>query len=240
MTFNRVSQTPGPGAYEYRDDTETRSTRSHNVIVAKGQGTFMSSQWDDRDSASNLRGEGVDPGTYADHHFEQMTMVAKCGQSRNALVREGKISFESKIARCDASAYPDSTPLAIGPGKYSFEHLYACGEPKASPQMTSSFRSKIPMGQHVRAIHTPGPGEYQEGEGSLREPRSFSKLGSSSFAGGSARCAEMIATSTSNTAISPVTYPQDHHSIQRLLKGFNPRLPAFASSSRRGDPTDWC
>ena len=122
----------------------------------------------------------------------------------------------------------------------SFHHLYGCGEKSTSLQMKSSFQSKIPMGQHVRKIDTPGAGEYDPEKRNGRG-YSYSTLGSSAFAGNTPQCGlrkhEMGAT---GTAVGPANYDVEHTSITAMLRSkCNPRSPPFGASSRRGDPTSW-
>ena len=156
-------------------------------------------------------------------------------------MREGKQAFGARAPRDDGFG-PGVSLLGagVGPGTYSFRHLYGCGEPKASPQMNSSFRSAVPLGQHVRKIDTPGGGDYTPEPDDPSRARSYSALGSSCFAGGSPQHLVNADTTATGTAVGPSSYEQDHHSIHYWAQSrANPRLPAFASSSRRGDPTTW-
>lgn len=181
----------------------------------------------DNRSARSLTEDG-DPTLYSDYYLEKASLGA-CSRSPNKSVREGKIGFNSQVARCVDAAFEDRSPMR-GPGTYDFHHLYGCGIMRDARQSgTTAFNNKSPLLGYIRQIDTPGVGEYEpemvEGNGG------FSNQGSSSFAGNTARCAEAIASA--GTA-GPETYEQDHHSIARILETKrNPNLPPFDVSSRR-------
>ena len=236
--FNSISGSPAPGHYEDNQHALSRTSRlSHNVPVKQGQGTFLSLQTRE---GLLLNGDG-DPGAYADHDLLKASLSARSRQSPNTLVREGKSGFTSKSPR---GIGVDRIVKGPGAGEYSFGHLYACGEPQATNQISSSFKSRLPLAGHIRKSDTPGCGDYfpdQAKDWSTAHLRCASKAGMSCFAGGSPqhelRVHEGVAT---GAGVGPDTYEQDRHSLHKqMLAHRNPRLPGFASSSRRGDPTTW-
>lgn len=229
--FQYVSGTPGPGWYD--DDRETlslRSARSHNTTASNGRASFLTSE--PRDSAVLL--ETGDPGAY---HLEAQQLAETSKRSHNRNAREGRGSFRALTPRGDGV---DFVGAGVAPGCYDFQHLYGCGEAAASQQMTSSFRSALPLAGHVRYTDTPGVGEYdlQPVEGSTR---SMSRAGSSMFAGGSSQHA-LHATEgdTTGVDVGPGKYKVERTDLyQKIVHTANPRLPGFNSTQRRGDPTTW-
>ena len=106
--------------------------------------------------------------------------------------------------------------------------------------MTSSFRSAIPLGQHVRKSAVPGVGDYCP-EAVRGEHRSRSNRGSSMFADKMKQHSlyEREPPMT-DEKVGPGSYESEAHTLHgRLKSSHNPRLPAFASSSARSDPTTW-
>lgn len=226
-TNTRRDHSPAPG--DYNTDAHTLAVlalKSHNKSIARGKGSFMTNLHDDRSSPS-LTSEG-DPTAYSDYHLEKASLGACSRQSSNSKVREGQIGFNSKVARCVDASFDDRTPLR-GPGSYNYHHLYGCAmDPGATKSGTTAFTNTAPLCGYVRKIDTPGAGDYRP---EPAEGNSYSKLGTSAFAGNSARCASQIATAGQ---VGPESYDQDHHSITRMLASKrNPRLPPFNASGAR-------
>jgi len=224
----RRDETPAPGDYE--TDTHTlavRALKTHNKAISSGRGTFMTKLNDDR-SAPSLTEDG-DPGAYSDYHLEKASLGACNSHISNKSVREGQIGFNSRVARCVDASFDDRSG-ARGPGHYDFHHMYGCGVSLKSPSKsgTSAFTNKAPLLGYLREIHTPGSGDYRP---EPIERSSDSKLGSSAFAGNTARCAASL---ESTCGPGPETYEQDHRSLTRQLHDrLNPNLPPFGVSSRR-------
>ena len=177
--------------------------------------------------------ETPDPGAYSDYALVQQSLGRDASLlSLNRRVREGKLAFDSDISRDDGGGLINKD--SIGPGRYNYTHMYACGEPKAGPQMDSSFKSKIPMGAYVRKSEVPGAGRYDPEK--KDRGNSYSKSGSSAFAGDSPqRPKKGVEVATDGTDLGPASY----NVTKSLLHDYNPRLPGFGQSSVRGDPTSW-
>ena len=234
--FNRPSDTPAPGDYEnvFQHSLEKRSQFTFNVPYREGRGNFGTFEMRE---AGGIRDETGEPGAYADY---ALSLASRSGCSVNSQVREGRIAFGSNTAR-DKGSSVDEGGSGLPPGKYSYKHLYETGQIGAKMAMNSSFKSVLPLGAHVRYSDTPGAGSYYpERYGSSYERVTYSKLGSSSFAGDSPQ-RHLPADARPGVSPGPESYEQGQFSITTELRTkHNPRLPGFASSSRRSDPTTWC
>lgn len=223
--------TPGPGEYDCDSHSlGKRVLKSHNKHISQGHGCFMTNLDDDR-SAPSLTGDG-DPTAYSDYHLERASLGACSQQISNRQVRQGRIGFGSRVARCVDASFEDNSEAAKlrGPGAYNSEHLYSCGSMHgaATQSGTTAFTNKAPLCGYVRKIDTPGVGDYRP---ERIETCSDSKLGSSSFAGTTARCSTDPASS--GVGPGPESYELDQHTISRLLDKSNSLLPPFGVSSRR-------
>ena len=199
---------------------------SYNKSITTGKGTFLTNLTNDR-SAPNFGANG-DPTLYADYHLQKASLGNQ--KSVNRRVRDGKIAFNSNSARCSHAGFEDNSPFR-GPGTYSYAHLYSTAAEKSPTKGTNAFTNRTPLLGYIRKIDTPGAGEYdpQRLDGAMGF--SYSALGSCSFAGNTARCAEGF---TPAGSAGPETYQQDQHSISRMVAAKkNPRAPPFGSSSRR-------
>lgn len=234
--INRDADSPAPGHYDtHAHSLASRALKTHNKMISSGKGTFMTRLDDDR-SAPNMTYAAVDPTAYSDYYLDKDSVGACSKSSSNAQVRDGKIGFNSNVARCvDSTLTLGEKSDKRGPGTYNFDHLYNCGasdKPMSERKSgTTAFTSTAPLLGYVRTIDTPGSGDYHPEKMSYRG-NSYSKLGGSAFVGNTARCAEVIQSSSGN--LGPETYDQDHASLTRQLEAkHNPRLPPFATSQRR-------
>lgn len=184
------------------------------------------------DRSAPMMTEDGDPTAYSDYHLDKASMGSCSHQMSNRHVREGRIGFGSRVARCVDASFEDNSAEAKtrGPGSYNFDHLYSCGVQRGSTQSgTTAFTNKAPLCGYVRKSDTPGVGEYRPGR---VERTSDSKLGSSAFADSTARCASGLLAGAIGPG--PETYEQDHKSLSYILENqHNPRLPPFGVSSRR-------
>ena len=169
-------------------------------------------------------------------------LSARTQRSFNREVGQGRGSFNSTTAR------PQSAPRSSargGPGEHDYTHLYSCG--RTGQQTTSSFRSASPLAGHIRRSTTPGVGAYNPSSPQSQPEilahqsvKSFSKDGSSMFAGPGPRARAMGAASGTTAAVGPGSYEADHTSMSRSAHDkLNPRLPAFNSSAPRHDEELW-
>ena len=238
---------PGPGTYSADgsgliDETVgARSHRSFNEGAQKGASSFNTRQG--RVVRQPLKATAavdytIDHGGVNLGKSEPLAHAAR--RSFNVGVKEGRASFDSRVKR------PHSAPTASargGPGEQDFSHLYRIGATAASKGPSSSFRSKTPLGGHVRKSDTPGVGRYDPkpqyavGGGATsggNEPGKKSAV----FASTTASARTSPARSTSGPNVGPGTYDAAAHTLQRELeKKRNPRLPGFGSSAAR-DPDD--
>jgi hypothetical protein len=228
--------TPPPGHYDdgvQRDSLGQKSRRSFNAGAAHGDASFWTSSQRD----GMVRSDSGDPGGYFPGAAEDTFVSTKSRRTHNVNGSKGKASFNSLVPRCEATD-AGAERVNLGPQEYDFQHLFACGQP-CTP-LVSSFKSAIPQGQHVRESSTPGVGDYKP------EPvdglvRSLSKRGYSMFATESAQhpLHEQEPCQT-DEVVGPGSYDLDVLSMNRQIKAkANPRLPGFASSQSRSDPTNW-
>lgn len=93
----------------------------------------------------------------------------------------------------------------------------------------------MPLAGHIRRSDTPGVGEYNpHGDDSADLKKSFSKDGSSMFAGSSGRARSDGKKTTTGENVGPGSYELDKGSIaNRAAERTNPRIPGFGSSSVR-------
>ena len=181
-----------------------------------------------------------DPGKYnIDHEGVNLgkaeAMCHKSKRSFNSEANKGRGSFNSTTPR--PSSAPPRKPTRGGPGEHDYSHMYACG--RDSSPMTSSFRSSTPLGGHVRRSTTPGVGSYDphEAQGSpdvlsSRSAKSYSRDGSSMFAGVGVNQRMKMSSSTTSKDVGPGSYESDFGTVLReVVEKHNPRLPPFASSS---------
>jgi hypothetical protein len=230
----RRSTSPAPGAYDaaQSETLSARSTRSFNTTAAMGKasfGTFTK-------IGSSKTAEGGEPGSYTVetqgvHTGKAESLASRSKRSFNRDINRGKGSFTSASAR---SSSPAARSARGGPGENDYSHMYSCGN--SSTQVTSSFRSSVPLGGHVRRSNTPGVGEYdplQVGE----QSKSFTKDGSPMFADSGKNSRSVSAFSTTGEHVGPGSYELEQGSIyQKMLKTNNDRLPGFLSSSVRKGP----
>jgi hypothetical protein len=224
------SDTPGPGHYDLQShDLTRRALVTANKTISQGKGTFMSSADADRSAPKLLFQHGVDPTAYSDYYLINASTGSQT--SANKKVREGGIGFNSNVARCVDAAFEDRSG-ARGPGTYDYSHMYATSQNSGRARAgrgTTAFTSKVPLCGHVRKIDTPGAGEYSP---ELVKERgfSYSKAGSSAFAGNTARCASSIMP---DGTAGPETYDLSGSSITAMASKKNPKSPPFGTSSRR-------
>ena len=226
---SRESDTPGPGSYDLdQRSLSVRALASHNKTISKGKGTFMTSGSNDR-SAPRMTMETPDPAHYSDYHLEKASLGS--AKSANKHVRDGKIAFDSNGPRCGDSSFEDRSPLR-GPGHYDYSHLYESSVSKANKNKgTTAFTNKAPLLGYMRKIDTPGVGEYDPKRMDHGNGNSYSKVGTSAFAGNTARCAE--AAASAGTA-GPETYDLEGSSLSRRAAAMvNPRAPPFGSGGAR-------
>ena len=181
----------------------------------------MSSADQDR-SAPKMTEETPDPSHYSDYYLKKQSIGNL--KTANKHVRDGKIAFDSNGPRCGDSSFEERSPLR-GPGHYDYSHLYESGVSKADKNRgTTAFTNKAPLLGYMRKIDTPGGGEYDPKR--MDHYNSYSKKGTSAFAGSSARCAETTAASAGTAG--PDTYDLEGMSLgQQAAKMVNPRAPPF-------------
>jgi len=238
-----VNVSLGPGTYDPDHGMRMTDTshRTFNRSASDGGGNFGTTS---RREGMRIA-EGTDPGLYdLDHEGVHMgnkePMAYKTQRSFNSEANKGRGSFNSTTPR--PSSAPPRKPMRGGPGEHDYSHMYSCG--KSGPQMSSSFRSSSPLAGHIRKSSTPGVGSYDPNEGmsqpnllSSRSAKSYSKDGSSMFAGvGLKSRTKMANTQSTSKDVGPGTYEQEHGTLLRdAVDKNNPRLPPFASSSSRPD-----
>jgi len=230
-------RTPGPGTYEIPNNMTISGSSKPAGSAAFNSGTTR--------TGVIASGSIGDPGQYnLDHEGVHMgnkePMSHKTQRSFNSEANKGRGSFNSTTPR--PSSAPPRKPMRGGPGEHDYSHMYSCG--KSGPQMSSSFRSSSPLAGHIRKSSTPGVGSYDPNEGmsqpnllSSRSAKSYSKDGSSMFAGvGLKSRTKMANTQSTSKDVGPGTYEQEHGTLLRdAVDKNNPRLPPFASSSSRPD-----
>jgi hypothetical protein len=228
--FNRTSTGPGPGYYD--NDSESisqRSIRSWNSAASQGRSNFMSCSKRDDAIADN----SGDPGQYT---LESHGLAEMSKSTHNKRNKQGLSAFGSRSSRCSETA------RLVDAGPHDYQHLYSCGvgnRSGSSPQATSSFRSSVPLNHFVRVTQTPGIGIYSPQQISSKD-LGISTQGSSMFAGKSNQHADIDQSQKCSRGIGPGTYELSKNSLyEQLRSSSNPRLPAFSSSARRSDPTDW-
>ena len=229
--FNKVSTTPGPGCYDNNRDTlSARSNRSHNLTASRGKASFLTSA--ERQGVP-IEKSGGDPGQYL---ISTAFLSERSKQSHNQMCKEGKMQFNSTVQR-GSGIDRTTTPMLC----YDYAHLYGCGQEQASLQMSSSFLSAIPMYGHVQRSTTPPVTRYYP-EKPNRLDKTISKAGSSCFAGVSPQhLPDGAGLYHTGASVGPASYYQGHRSLQKGAEDYknNSRVPGFASSERRGDPTSW-
>ena len=192
------------------------------------------SQGDADRSAPTLTEDGVpDPGFYSDYFLEKVSTGSQV--SANKKIRDSALGFNSDVARCVDSGFEDRSGLR-GPGAYDFYHLYGTavdgGRAKdTTTRGTTAFTKSAPRCGYVRKMETPGAGNYEPINPRLARGSTQSKLGSSAFAGNTARCAAEL---MSEGSAGPETYDLSQMTMSNSLAArANPRSPPFGGSSRR-------
>ena len=136
-------------------------------------------------------------------------MSARSNRSFNRDINRGKGSFTSASAR---SSSPAARSARGGPGENDYSHMYSCGN--SSTQVTSSFRSSVPLGGHVRRSNTPGVGEYDPTPVLRKSP---SKEGSSSMFAGAQNSRSVSSSSSTREHVGPgEDYDDDYRSKDEL------------------------
>ena len=174
--------------------------------------------------------ETPDPTHYSDYHLEKASLGS--AKSANKYVREGKIAFDSNGPRCGDSSFEDRSPLR-GPGHYDYSHIYESSVSKTNKNKgTTAFTNKAPLLGYMRKIDTPGVGEYDPKRMDHGTGNSYSNVGTSAFAGNTARCAEAGAAPAGTAG--PETYDLEGSSLSRRAAAMvNPRAPPFGTGGRR-------
>jgi hypothetical protein len=221
-------RTPGPGAYDVPE------WLNMSIVPSEIKASSMFKSGSRRRDLAN-RNAG-DPGAYSG----KATMGERAQQSHNRNVRAGNAGFNSSSPARPRSAPPSRS--RGGPGEHDYAHLFSMGSPHASPQMTSSFKSAVPFGGHVRQPTTPpavGVGAYDITDGpcsttmgNSQDARSLSKEGQSMFAGTVARKG-LADTRRTEAHVGPGTYKPGGSIQDGLEERINPRLPGFNSSLPR-------
>ena len=187
---------PSPRAFAERyvpAAKESQGAYDHGTYSARGGFQFASEE--NRASAMFSHVDHLgDPAAYAHsevmgvHTGHKETLGCRSRRSYNQNVAHGDGKFLSKSERRAASV-PRSSEIG-GPGEYSYPQLYVVGSPRAHSAIKSAFRSRTPLGGHVRKSTTPaevGVGKYDAplvGPGTLlKDDHNFSKQGASMFAG---------------------------------------------------------
>ena len=233
-------RTPGPGTYESPAYLKISGSTKPSGSAAFNSGTSRSGMM--------ANGSIGDPGAYdldkeGVHMGNKEAMSHTTKRSFNSEASKGRGSFNSTTPR--PSSAPPKKPTRGGPGENDYSHMYSCG--KSGPSMSSSFRSSSPLGGHIRKSSTPGVGSYDPGTPSAqpellssKSPKSLSKDGSSMFAGvGVSARSRNPNTCATGKDVGPGTYEQDNATLLReAVEKHNPRLPPFASSSKRPDLDD--
>jgi len=231
--------TPPPGSYDdgvSREDLGHKSARSFNSPASQGRASF----WTSQTRQGLLENDSGDPGQYP-HAADDFTTAVRSRRTHNWKNREGNAQFNARTPRGDGVNHVGSTQdlPGCGPQEHTYDHLFACGQP-CTP-LTSAFKSALPLGGHIRKMDTPGVGDYEPEECCV--DKSFSKRGSSMFATDSIQHPlneSELFTQTTDEKIGPGTYEQLDRSIRKKVQDkLNPRLPPFASSAARSDPTSW-
>jgi len=241
-----VNVSLGPGTYD-PDAGMTMidaSARTFNKSASSGSANFGTNS-----RREGMRvADGVDPGMYdleteGVHLGNKEAMSHKTKRSFNTEAHKGRGSFNSTTPR--PSSAPPKKPTRGGPGEHDYSHMYTCG--KNSVGMSSAFRSSSPLGGHVRKSTTPGVGSYEPNDAqtqrqnlSSQSAKSFSKDGSSMFAGvGVTSRSRSSNSAATGKDVGPGTYASDQGTILReAVEKHNPRLPAFGSSSTRQGPDE--
>ena len=156
--MGRRQKTPGPGAYDV----------PKHLVIGSPDPRLSSNFASKVPRTLHHTDHFGDPGQYdlqkaAPSLGKNEPIGQSIGSSFNETVKSGRASFNTRGTGRARSAPPRNQ--RGGPGEYDFDHLYRVGATATSPggrspSPSSSFRSKTPLGGHVRKSDTPGVGRY--------------------------------------------------------------------------------
>lgn len=238
-------RTPGPGAYDI--DVTSRGARATTGNDTRASHMFKST------SAQRGRlgkSDSGDPALYDD--FKE-ALSDRAQRTFNRSISSGDLGFQSS-SRGRSTAPPSRTQRG-GPGEHECGHLFEMGAIASSPSSTSgrgsgsaaagtsSFKSALPLGGHIRKSFTPGIGTYDTtSAGSISSPArgTYSKEGMSMFAATSARQG-LADTKRTEAHVAPGSYDVGGSLGDEAKAAANPRLPGFQSSVPRdmGSGSRW-
>ena len=243
-------RTPGPGTYSVPEylkmggsGAAATTVFGHATDKPKASAVFASGTEQGLRLDKVVQGSN-DPGTYdfetlGLHAGNHETLAHRSRRTFNRDASHGRDAFTSRTKR-PTSAPPRSRPG--GPGEYELDHVYSIGRASpgspgpTAPTITSSFRSNLPLGGHIRPTDSPGPGAYDMPEKPDKRGQGMSRDGQSSFAGLSPR-GRKLASKTTSPEVGSGSYDPKvlRHGRDANIASIkhNKHLPPFISSMAR-------
>ena len=230
--MGRRQKTPGPGAYDV----------PKHLVIGSPDPRLSSNFASKVPRTLHHTDHFGDPGQYdlqkaAPSLGKNEPIGQSIGSSFNETVKSGRASFNTRGTGRARSAPPRNQ--RGGPGEHDFDHLYRVGATasrEAANGPSSSFRSRTPLGGHVRKSATPGVGSYDPRDGSTSSGGQEPGKKSAVFASTTKSARSSPARSTSGPNVGPGTYnaEKDTTVSGEAARKVNPRLPGFSSSASRG------
>lgn len=233
------ARSPAPGDYDdfARRTVAATSARTFNRSGSSGDAAFYTRSPRKGTEATN----SGDPGAYIGpfdspgvHKGGKEMLSGNTQRSFNRDAHAGRDSFTSRSAR----SAREVRSTRGGPGEHDYRHLFETGREYVSTQVSSSFKSNLPLAGHIRKSDTPGVGTYDPVARQDNLGGSMSKAGQSMFAGAHRQHADLADTNRTDVGVGPGTYDPEGPKASiydKAIKARNARLPGFNSSAPRYD-----